>query len=120
MIKAKSSLKIQFKKLSDWLGNIEITEIRNPYKNPDTAEVTTKLVVLARGKNGTDMYEVTVPGEIKENEVKINAPVDFENAVVTLSSRGYKGFGGNIMSEINAVIRVDKLLLTPKMESAKN
>ena len=65
MISATSTMEIKnLALLSTLFGSMEYRKVKNPYKNPTTGEVTTKLIVLCDETD--EMYEITVPGEITE------------------------------------------------------
>lgn len=110
MINSTSTMEIKnLALLSTLLGVMEYRRVRNPYKNPTTGEVTTKVMIMV--DETSEQFEVTVPGEITEETYRKGQEVDFEDCYVRFMASGKKGFNGDASGILNVAIRATNIIV---------
>ena len=111
MISATSTMEIKnLALLSTLFGSMEYRKVKNPYKNPTTGEVTTKLIVLCDETD--EMYEITVPGEITEGTYRKGQELDVKGCNVKWNASGKKGFNpGEVGAVLNVAIKATEVVV---------
>lgn len=107
---AMSSMDVNVSLLSHLLGEMEYRKQKNPYENPKTGEVTTKLIMLS--DNIDDMFEVTVNGAVTEGTYRKGQTLDFKDCMVTFRASGARGFDNAINGVLNVSVKAGEVVIT--------
>ncbi|MCR0200983.1 hypothetical protein MKC79_09700 [[Clostridium] innocuum] len=96
--------------LSTLFGSMEYRKVKNPYKNPTTGEVTTKIMIMV--DETSEQFEITVPGEITEGTYRKGQEIDFKGCNVRWNASGKKGFKeGDVGAILNVIIRATEVVV---------
>lgn len=109
MRSATNNMEVTIGLLSSLLGDMEFRKQNNPYKNPQTGEVTTKLIVLSDKMD--DLFEVAVNCEVTEDMYKKGQSLDFKDCRVTFRASGAKGFEGAVNGILNVIIKASEVVV---------
>lgn len=109
MINATSTMEIKnLSKLSSLLGAMEYRKVKNPYKNPTTGEVTTKVLIMV--DETSEQFEITVPGEITEGMYRKGQEIDFKDCYIRFTASGRKGFNGDASGVLSVNVRATDII----------